>query len=167
MTSVQVGIGTAATRFKRVSLCFSIALTEQRASECLFELACVTHSWRTKSDQLQCLYCSLLLFTTDASRMQKRLPPSTLGHLHAVIAAKLAWCTRPLRALLGLQCCSSNNQVWCNSLKHRDNRAHSTVPRMFLVQVFEAPQRRQTLYSAGGIVAVVLLLYYLVRWRRA
>ena len=39
MTSVQVGIGTAATRFKRVSVCFSIALTGQSASECLFELA--------------------------------------------------------------------------------------------------------------------------------
>lgn len=44
MTSVQVGIGTAATRFKRVSLCFSIALTGQSASGCLFELAsCHAH----------------------------------------------------------------------------------------------------------------------------
>ena len=61
------------------------------------------------------LCCSLLLCTTDTSCLQMRLPPSTLGRLHAIIAAKLAWCTRPLRALLGVQCCSSNKQVWYNT----------------------------------------------------
>ena len=35
------------------------------------------------------------------------------------------------------------------------------------VQVFDTPHRRQTLYIAGAIVGAVLLLYYLIRWRRA
>ena len=38
---------------------------------------------------------------------------------------------------------------------------------MLAVQVFDTPHRRQTLYIAGAIVGAVLLLYYLIRWRRA
>ncbi len=98
-----------------------------------------------------------------------------------ILSARLSSLSQPMRCNLFAMSATGKLSVW-NALAvmtrshlhvlnraciQSDSQVFSLTACMLAVQVFDTPHRRQTLYIAGAIVGAVLLLYYLIRWRRA